>query len=85
MCIRDRGYTNGESTGVSGASDIYSGIRYIAKNVAQRDFSYKFEVEAGEYTVYAEMCIRDSSSAAKEKLLNFSTVKKYFRLSIFIS
>jgi len=47
------GYTNGESTGVSGASDIYSGIRYIAKNVAQRDFSYKFEVEAGEYTVYA--------------------------------
>ena len=47
------GYTNGESTGVSGSSDMYEGIRYIVKNAAQRDFSYKFEVKAGEYTVYA--------------------------------
>ena len=47
------GYTNSESTGVSGESDMYSGIRYITKNSEQRDFSYKFEVEAGEYTVYA--------------------------------
>lgn len=46
------GYTNGANTGVSGSSDMYAGIRYIVKNASQRDFSYKFEIEAGEYTVY---------------------------------
>lgn len=47
------GYTNAEGTGVAGSSDMYAGIRYITKDAEQRDFSYKFEVEAGEYTVYA--------------------------------
>lgn len=46
------GYTNEKSTDVSGSSDMYASIRYITKNSEQRDFSYKFEVEAGEYTAY---------------------------------
>lgn len=46
------GYTNSEGTDVAGSSDMYESIRYVTKNAAQRDFSYKFEIEAGEYTVY---------------------------------
>lgn len=45
------GYSGGDTL-ISNGDDIFSSLRYVVKDSEQKDFSYIFEIENGNYTIY---------------------------------